>query len=117
VPTQSGLIHPGVNLPPEEALMMSKPNAADEPPLHPKRVENPEARRPGSPRAEIDDLLAAAWAQGAWIEQPPGNHFKIYPADGARRIIPVPCTPSGYRTLSNLRALMRRQGIDPDFKK
>jgi hypothetical protein len=93
-----------------------KPPDDDEPSLHPKRQQKPDAKCPGATRADVRLLLEAAWAQGAWIIKGGNDHFKIYTAD-ERFIVHMPMTPSGYRTIKNKRAQLKRAGIDPNFNK
>jgi hypothetical protein len=81
--------------------------------LHQKRIDNPKAQRPKATRADVDLLLQAAWAQGAWIERGGNQHFKVYPSGKGRRMVPIPATPSDYRTVRNKRSQLRRNGIDP----
>jgi hypothetical protein len=88
----------------------------DEPPLHPKRTEKPNAKCPRATRDDIRLLLEAAWAQGAWIIRGGNNHFKIYAADG-KAMVHMPMTPSDYRTVKNKRQQLKRAGIDPNFNK
>jgi hypothetical protein len=92
----------------------------DEPPnvgaLHPKRRDNPSAKCPRSPRADMRLLLEAAWAQGAWIVRGGNDHFKVYAAD-QKTMIHVPMTPSDFRTVRNKRLQMKRAGIDPNYNK
>jgi len=88
----------------------------DERPLHPNRKENPTKQRPKATRSDVDLLLQAAWFQGCDIVLGGNGHFKIYPPDGSR-VIPIPQTPSGYKTIQNKRSQLKRQGIDPNKRK
>lgn len=85
-------------------------------PLHEKRQRNPDAQCPRATRGDVNLLLKAAWFQGAWIEVGGNNHYKVYPAGGTR-MVPIPATPSGYKTVKNMRALLKRSGIDPNTRK
>lgn len=82
--------------------------------MHPKRKANPTASRPKATRADVDLLLQAAWAQGAWIEKGGNQHYKVYPAGPGSRMVPIPATPSDWRTVRNKRAQLKRNGIDPN---
>lgn len=98
---------------------MKRPRAqrsepADSQPLHPQRRANPNAPRPKASRGDVDLMLQAAWAQGAWIVLGGNGHFKVYPADPAGRMVPIPQTPSGFKTVRNKRAQLKRNGIDPN---
>ncbi len=84
--------------------------------MHRKREENPEVKCPRATRGDVRLLLEAAWAQGAWIELGGNDHYKVFP-DGGDRMVPIPQTPSSYRTIRNKRAQLRRAGVDPDFNK
>jgi hypothetical protein len=88
----------------------------DDPPKHPKRVANPQAKRPEATRDDVNLLLRAAWFQGCWIERAGNKHFKVYPPDPNKRMVPIPSTPSGYRTIKNMRSLLRRSGVNPDLR-
>ena len=82
--------------------------------MHPKRVRNAQAKRPKATRDDVDLLLQAAWFQGAWIERGGNQHFKVYPPGKDSRMVPIPATPSDYRTVQNKRSQLRRNGIDPN---
>lgn len=84
--------------------------------VHPKREENPKAKCPKATRGDVRLLLKAAWAQGAWIELGGNDHYKVFPANGDK-MVPIPQTPSSYRTIKNKRSQLRRVGIDPSFNK
>lgn len=79
--------------------------------MHRKRTENPDAKRPKHPRKEYDPLIAAAWDAGWWAERSSKNYIILFPPDGGR-FVPVPSTPSGTRTLRNVRAQLRKRGLD-----
>ena len=79
--------------------------------MHPKREQNPRARRPKAPRGEYDDLVEAAWEAEWWCERSGKNYIKCYPPDGGRMVV-VKATPSGSKTLANTRAQFRRRGLD-----
>ena len=86
----------------------------DDEPLHRLRKANPNATRPKATRGDVDLLLQAAWAQGAWIVLGGNQHYKVYPPDPANSMVPIPQTPSGYKTVRNKRAQLKRNGIDPN---
>jgi len=88
--------------------------SGDVEPLHRLRRENPNARRPKATRRDADLLLEAAWAQGCWIVLGGNGHYKVYPPDPANSMISIPQTPSGYKTVRNKRAQLKRNGIDPN---
>ncbi len=79
--------------------------------MHPKRVANPDAPRPKHPKKDWDELVEAAWAAGWWCERANTNYFKCWPPDGGR-MVPLPATPSGSRTLLNKRLALRRSGLE-----
>lgn len=83
----------------------------DEPELHPKRLANPKAK---CPRHRIDgyrELIEAAWVAGWWCERGGNQHIKCYPPNNLR-MVPIPSTPSGSRTLANKRSEFRRSGLE-----
>lgn len=79
--------------------------------MHPKRLENPKARRPTVRDKDLDGLIAAAWEAGWWAERGGRNHVKCYAPEGGY-IVPVPSTPSDVRTVRNKRAQFRRAGLE-----
>jgi hypothetical protein len=78
--------------------------------MHPKRVENPKAKRPKVKDKSLDSLIQAAWDAGWWVEVGGNNHPKCFSPEGGY-VIPVPSTPSGSRTFLNKRAQFRRAGL------
>lgn len=77
--------------------------------LHPKRQQNPHAKRPTVRDKETDGLLAKAWTQGWWVEEG-RKGLKCYPpSDDA--IVSVHRTPSDHRNYQNLRTTFRRSGL------
>ena len=78
--------------------------------MHPKRKQNPQAKRPRVKEKELDAMVAAAWAAGWWCERGGNKHVKCYPPDD-HRMVPVPGTPSDWRTIKNKRAQLRRSGL------
>ena len=78
---------------------------------HRKRLDHPGATRPSVRNSDLDLMIGAAWAAGWWCERAGNNHVKCYPPDGGR-MIPVPSTPSDWRTISNKRGHFRRAGLD-----
>jgi len=80
-------------------------------PMHPRRLEHPDTPRPKASRKDVDELLVACWDQGWWIVRAGNQHFKCFPPDENQRMVPIPATPSGYRTLNNKRSQLRRFGL------
>lgn len=78
--------------------------------LHPKRRANPDAKRPAAKDKECDALVAAAWEAGWWCERAGNEHVKCYPPND-KRMVPIPNTPSDWRTVRNKRAQLRRSGL------
>jgi hypothetical protein len=79
-------------------------------PLHPKRQENPNKKRPKLRNRDMDALVRLAWDAGWWCERGGNNHIKCYPPNDSR-MVPVPSTPSGSRTAANVLAALRRGGL------
>ncbi len=77
--------------------------------MHPRRRANPSAKRPRHARKDYDALVKAAWEAGWWCERKGTNHIACYPPGGA--YVMMPSTPSGSRTLANVRAKLRRAGL------
>lgn len=78
--------------------------------MHPKRRIKPQSKRPMLKDKDMDELVRAAWEGGCWCERAGTKHVKVYPPDGSR-MIPIPSTPSDWRTKRNKRAQLRRAGI------
>jgi hypothetical protein len=79
--------------------------------VHPKRRQNPNAKRPKARNRDMDSLVEAAWKQGWWCERGGKNYIKCYPSDGSR-MIPIQNTPSNpRRAKANKAAAMRRAGL------
>lgn len=83
----------------------------DPPKLHPKRLGDENGKCPKHGRAGYRELIELAWAAGWWCERANTNYIKCYPPDNKRMVV-VPSTPSGTRTLANKRAQFRRSGLD-----
>jgi hypothetical protein len=77
--------------------------------LHPRRRGAPTAKRPRHANKDYDALIRAAWDAGWWCERRGTNHIACHPHEGA--FVMVPSTPSGSRTLANVRAKLRRAGL------
>jgi hypothetical protein len=63
---------------------------------------------------EIRELVYTALAQG-WrggCAASGRGHIKLYPKDRSKAPVPVSGTPSEYRGLKNLRAQLRRAGLE-----
>ncbi len=80
--------------------------------MHPKRVENPDAKCPRVKCKDHQKLVEAAWAQGWWCYLQKNGHVLCVPPDGKSRAVPVPGTPGDHRSYLNTRAMLRRAGLD-----
>jgi len=79
--------------------------------LHPKRRDDPDARRPTVKNRDLDTMLEAAWNAGWWAARKKGqSHVKCYSPDG-QRMVTVASTPSDHRTIPNTRSAFRRAGL------
>jgi hypothetical protein len=78
--------------------------------VHPKRRQNPNAKRPKHPHKDYDRLIAAAWEAGWWVERGGKNYLKCMAPTGGW-VVHVPSTPSSQATLRNKRAQFRRYGL------
>jgi hypothetical protein len=90
--------------------------SGDEPLLHPNRKAHPKKKRPVAKRGDVDLLLKICWEQGADIVLGGNGHYKVYPANG-ERMVPIPATPSDWRTIRNKRGQLRRVGFDLKVKR
>lgn len=82
----------------------------DDVPKHHRRLADLFRQRPKASRRDVDILLEKAWDGGCDIVLGGNNHFKVYPPND-ERMISIPATPSGYRTLRNKRGQLRRAGV------
>jgi hypothetical protein len=78
--------------------------------LHPKRVENPDAKCPRHPRKEPRKLIDQAWELGAFCEWG-GAAIYCYPPDGVSKRIRVTTGPMTNRDLNNLQSQFARAGL------
>ena len=82
----------------------------DDETLHPKRLENPNAKCPKHPDKDLRPLVQLAWDAGWWVER--RTYIFLYPLDPTQEIIKVPLTPSDHRTPRNVRGKLRRAGLE-----
>lgn len=78
--------------------------------MHPKRDENPDAKRPKVSNRDLDDMIVLAWDAGWWGRQA-GSYAMMYSPDLVY-MVKVPSTPSDHRTVRNKRAQFRRAGLN-----
>lgn len=93
---------------------MSKPKARKkEPPPAPHswRPEHPDAKCPPHTKKDYRLLVRAAWAAG-WKVERRRKYIYCTPPDPTKDIVKVPMTPSGSRTLGNLKAHLRAAGLE-----
>lgn len=79
--------------------------------MHPKRLENPDAKRPKVKDKALDGMIAKAWDAGWWCRTAGSGHVMCYAPDGGR-MVDVANTPSDHRTVPNTRSYFRRSGLD-----
>jgi hypothetical protein len=79
-------------------------------PLHPKRTENPKAKRPKVSNRDLDDMIDQAWDAG-WWGRAAGSYAMMHSPDLVY-MIKVPSTPSDHRTVRNKRSQFRRAGLN-----
>jgi predicted RNA binding protein YcfA (HicA-like mRNA interferase family) len=79
--------------------------------MHPKRAENPGAKRPKVSARAIEILIEKAWEQGWWCVKGKKSHVTAYSPDG-RYIVTLPSSPSDHRGVRNARQLLRKYGLD-----
>jgi predicted RNA binding protein YcfA (HicA-like mRNA interferase family) len=78
--------------------------------MHPKRKQNPKAKRP-KVKGDLDDLVAAAWSAGWWCERKGGSHVMCYAPSGGSRVL-VSGTSGDHRAYYKSRSQFRRAGLD-----
>jgi hypothetical protein len=90
-------------------LSTSKP--PDDPrALHRKRRENPEARCPHHPKKELRPFVKQAWDAGWWCERR-RKYIFCFPPDGTTGFVKVPMSPSGPRTIYNVKQNFAAAGL------
>lgn len=58
------------------------------------------------------DLVKRARKKGWYVRFGGSGHIKMTPPDGSPTVV-IPATPSDHRAHLNLRALLRRRGLEP----
>jgi hypothetical protein len=78
------------------------------PKLHPKRVANPNLKRPRVVNKDMAKLVKMAWDAGAHCEASGKNYVKVWPSNGSK-MLRIPSTPSnpGSAYKNRLKALQR----------
>ncbi len=61
---------------------------------------------------DLQPLIAAARRQGWCVEPTKGGHVRFRPCDPALPLIITSSTPGDWRAVWNVRALLRRAGLD-----
>jgi hypothetical protein len=85
---------------------MAKPKK----PKHRKRIKNPNAKCPRHPKKEYRPLVEAAWAAGWWCERR-RKYIVCLPVNQTKDQVKVPMTPSGSRTLDNVKRNFAAAGL------
>jgi hypothetical protein len=88
----------------------SAPSDEEGQPLHPKRVEHPDAKCPNHPRKEYRLMVRKAWDHGCWCEKR-RKYIYCYPPDGKSRVVKVPMTPSSSWTLRSVKGRFAKAGV------
>jgi hypothetical protein len=78
-------------------------------PAHPRRLANPQARRPEHPKKEWDALVKQAWKAKWWCERR-RKYIYCYSPNG-EDIVKIPMTPSDWRTIRNKKRDFRDAGL------
>jgi hypothetical protein len=84
----------------------------EEPPgpvVHPRRLANPQARRPEHPKKEWDALVKQAWKAKWWCERRRKYIYCYSPNE--EDIVKIPMTPSDWRTIRNKKRDFRDAGL------
>jgi hypothetical protein len=79
--------------------------------MHPKRLENPDARCPRHPRKEYRQLIEKAWDAGWWCWRDHNNYIRCRDPEG-KGTVPVPSTPSKQGTIHITARRFRALGLD-----
>jgi hypothetical protein len=77
---------------------------------HRWRIENPDAKCPRHSKKDYRPLVETAWNAG-WKCERRRKYIYCWPPDEASDCVKVPMTPSGSRTLTNVRRNFRAAGL------
>lgn len=78
--------------------------------MHPKRLENPTAKRPRAKNKENDALVQAAWDAGWWCEMVKKGYIHAKSPDGKTMVV-IESTPGDHHSVSNTRSRLKRAGV------
>ncbi len=78
--------------------------------MHPKRSENPNAKRPKLKNRELDAMVKVAWDEGWWCRRTGSGHVQCYPPNDDKSVT-VPGTPSDHHSVKNTRKFFRLRGL------
>jgi len=78
--------------------------------MHPKRLANPQAKRPKVKDKQLDAMIEKAWTAGWWADKRTNGHVMCYSPDGGK-MVDVANTPSDWRTVPNTRSYFRKSGL------
>jgi hypothetical protein len=78
---------------------------------HKWRDENPDAKCPRHPKKDYRLLVEAAWDAG-WRCEKRKKYIYCYPPDETQDWVWIPMTPSGSRTLKNVKSNLQAAGLD-----
>lgn len=80
--------------------------------MHPKRIENENAKPPTAGAPAINLLITKAWDAGWWCVKAGSGHIKCYPPDPEKPMVTLPSSPSDHRGIKNVRRYLRRSGLN-----
>jgi hypothetical protein len=78
--------------------------------MHPKRKQNPEAKRPKAKNKDNDALVQAAWDAGWWCQMSKKGYIHCKSPDGKGMVV-IESTPSDHHSTRNSRARLRNLGL------
>lgn len=79
--------------------------------MHPKRLANPQAKRPKVKHKQLDEMVKTAWSRGWWAIKRPSGHVMCYhPSDMNEKVL-VNNTAGDPHVVANIRAEFRRAGL------
>lgn len=79
--------------------------------MHPKRLKNPNAKRPKAKNKDNDKLVKAAWDAGWWCETAKKGYIHVMSTDLVTMIV-IESTPGDHHSVKNTRSRLKRAGLD-----
>jgi len=79
--------------------------------MHPKRTENPEAKRPKVQDKELDGMIKTAWSKGWWARKCANGHVLCYHPTNMDEKVLVNNSVSNPHLIRTVRRSFARAGL------